>query len=286
MCGPKKYCPYFVLHFTLFEVDWECAWMGADIFWQCWIHQQEPVSHLWDSWMWKFQVPSCQLYDNWTHEVRTRPVICLFSEKHLFHSCFQWEELYQQHSSFTVEIGGIVRCWRDVVTQKYSNLPGIRLYHDFSAIKNPGAEAVMKVCELCYAGTLWDMPMRLTMGYTNEAIALPTVNYTAQRKVKELSETKLSHLKQMYSNYIQLDEWHELLPALSQFKLLFLCGKQVHMWFLVRVHMTVHSTNWEKESDTAIFCFKGAMPGPSIDNSASAVDLFAGCLQLKFGTCW
>lgn len=61
--------------------------------------------------------------------------------------------MYQQHSSFTVDIGGTVRCWRDV-TQKYSNLTGIYLYHDFSAIKNPGAEAVMKVCELCYAGTL------------------------------------------------------------------------------------------------------------------------------------
>lgn len=71
----------------------------------------------------------------------------------------------------------------------------------------------MKVRELCYTGTLRNTPMHLTKGYTRQFIALPTVNdtYSAQRKVRELSEFKLSHLKQMCSNYIQRDEWHELL---------------------------------------------------------------------------
>ena len=121
--------------------------------------------------------------------------------------------VYQQHSSVVFDKGGIVRRWRDIVTQKYSNLPGIRSYHDFLAVKNPGAEAVMKVRELCYTGTLRNTPMHLTKGYTRQFIALPTVNdtYSAQRKVRELSESKLSHLKQMCSNYIQRDEWHELL---------------------------------------------------------------------------
>ena len=50
--------------------------------------------------------------------------------------------------------GGIVQYWRDTVTQNYSNLPGIRSYHDFFAMKNPGTSAIMKVRELCYSGTL------------------------------------------------------------------------------------------------------------------------------------
>ena len=55
-------------------------------------------------------------------------------------------------------------------------------------------------------------------GYTREFIALPNVNdtYTACGKTKQLSDIKLSHLKQMCSNYnIQHEEWHELVRDLS-----------------------------------------------------------------------
>ena len=61
-----------------------------------------------------------------------------------------------------------MRYFRDTVTQKYSNLPGIHSHHDFLAIKNPGTSAIMKVCELCYSGTLQNTPMHLTRGYTHE----------------------------------------------------------------------------------------------------------------------
>ena len=75
----------------------------------------------------------------------------------------------------------------------------------------------MKVRELCYSGTLKNTPMHLTRGYTREFLALPTVNdtYIAQGKIKQLSDTKLSHLKQMCSNYIPREEWHELIQDLS-----------------------------------------------------------------------
>ena len=50
-----------------------------------------------------------------------------------------------------------------------------------------------------------------------QILALPTVNdtYVTWGKTKELSDTKLGHLKQIHSNYIQCDEWHELLQASS-----------------------------------------------------------------------
>jgi len=44
--------------------------------------------------------------------------------------------LYQQHADVTIDHGKIVRCWSEIVTKKYSNLPGIRVLHDFVAIKN------------------------------------------------------------------------------------------------------------------------------------------------------
>ena len=128
-----------------------------------------------------------------------------------------FREVYQQHSTVTFDRGGIVRCWRDTITQKYSNLPGIRSYHDFLAVRNPGTGAIMKVRELCYSGTLKSTPMHLTRGCTREFIALPTVNdtYIAQGRIKQLSDTKLGHLKQMYSNYIHREEWHELIQDIS-----------------------------------------------------------------------
>ena len=70
----------------------------------------------------------------------------------------------------------------------------------------------MKVRELCYSGTLQNMPMQLTRGF----MALPAVNdtYVDQGKIKQLSDTNFSHLKQMYSNYyIQREEWHELIHS-------------------------------------------------------------------------
>jgi len=43
-------------------------------------------------------------------------------------------------------------------------------------------------------------------------------------------------------------------------------------------HQCILQGSWEKkESDTAVFCFKGVMPGPPVDDSASAVDLFCRC---------
>ena len=48
---------------------------------------------------------------------------------------------------YALAVPRIVRCWRNTVTQKYTNLPGIRDLHDFLALKNPDTDAVMKVRE-------------------------------------------------------------------------------------------------------------------------------------------
>lgn len=70
----------------------------------------------------------------------------------------------------------------------------------------------MKVRELCYSGTLSDTPMKLSKGYLPADVALPTVSdtYLAKKKVKELASSKLTHLKQMCTNFILKDEWHEI----------------------------------------------------------------------------
>ena len=63
---------------------------------------------------------------------------------------------------------------------------------------------------------LWNPPKHTNApdkGIHTWIVALPPVSdtYAAQGKTKQLSDTKLSHVKQMYSNYVQREEWHELI---------------------------------------------------------------------------
>lgn len=44
-------------------------------------------------------------------------------------------EVMQRHATVMIDSGCIVRTWRDIVTEKYSNLPGIRELHDFLALR-------------------------------------------------------------------------------------------------------------------------------------------------------
>ena len=109
----------------------------------------------------------------------------------------------ERHASVVIDSGRIVRTWRETVTKKYSNLPGIRGLHDFLALRNSGQDAVMKVRESCYTGVLKDTPMKVTKGMSCTDIAIPGVGqtYFALRMIKQLSESKQSHFK---SNVCQL----------------------------------------------------------------------------------
>ena len=125
--------------------------------------------------------------------------------------------MYQQHSAVTFDDGGIVRSWRDMITKKYANLPGIRSFHDFLVLKNPGFNAEMKVRDECYNGPLKRSPMKLEKGFTPADVALPKVSdtYISSGKSRVLGDTKLAHLKQMCNNFIPEDQWHEMIKSSS-----------------------------------------------------------------------
>ena len=59
----------------------------------------------------------------------------------------------ERHASVVVDSGHIVQVWRETVTKKYSNLPGIRGLRDFLALCNSGQDVLMKVQDICYTGT-------------------------------------------------------------------------------------------------------------------------------------
>ena len=68
----------------------------------------------------------------------------------------------EQHASTVFDDGRIVRAWRENVTNKYSNLPGIRDLHDFLALRNQREDAVMKVRASCYTRLLKNTPMKVS----------------------------------------------------------------------------------------------------------------------------
>ena len=80
--------------------------------------------------------------------------------------------------------------------------------YDFLAIKNPDQTAIMKVCDAIYSGPLANTSIRVSKDF------LPaTVNdtYVAKILVENLGGTKLVHLKQIHTNFIQRENWHELI---------------------------------------------------------------------------
>ena len=121
-------------------------------------------------------------------------------------------EVMQRHATVMFDNGRIVRCWRETVTQKYSSLPGIRDLHDFLALRNVGENALMKVRSNCYSGTLKSTPMAIRKGMSAADRVLPGLgqSYFAKGMVKQLSESKQSHLNQMCINFIPNDRWHDL----------------------------------------------------------------------------
>ena len=105
--------------------------------------------------------------------------------------------------------------WREKVSEKYTGLPGIRDLHDFLTIAVPPNKAEMKVREKCYAGAPQDTPTKVKKDFTNTESCIPRVtdSYQSRGNLGTLTDSKLSHLKQMYANFIDEEKWPEFIKC-------------------------------------------------------------------------
>lgn len=124
------------------------------------------------------------------------------------------QRVVEQFALVVLDKGGIVRSWREKVGEKYSNLPGIRELHDFLTVAISSDKVVMKIREKCYAGPLRDTPTKVKRGFTTTQSCIPRVTdtYRAKGLVKEIPESKLGHLIQMYRNFIEEERWPDFIP--------------------------------------------------------------------------
>ena len=96
----------------------------------------------------------------------------------------QLAELISKYASVTVDDGKLVRTWCLLLSDKYTNLPGIRSLHDFLIVKHP--ITMMKVRKNCFEGRFEDTPIRVTRQEC--ALLTPTHSYAMQNKLRSLSD--------------------------------------------------------------------------------------------------
>ena len=120
---------------------------------------------------------------------------------------FTTEELRNviaQYADVVVDDGTLVRDWRSVLT-KYTKFPGIRSLHEFIFSYNSVTGRVTgKVRKQCYTGAFSNAAIHVAVGRTASENVIPdeAASYRSLSKTRALSESKITHLKQMYCDLI------------------------------------------------------------------------------------
>ena len=79
-----------------------------------------------------------------------------------------------------IETGEQILMWRNTLGEKYSDLPGVRRYHDFLVVKAHDGSVVMKVRENCFSGSWKDSPLRIR---NSSLPGVPTETYKDTQRV-------------------------------------------------------------------------------------------------------
>ena len=93
--------------------------------------------------------------------------------------------------------GGDIFQWRELLGDKYTNLPGVRKLHDFLIVRTHDGEVVMKVRENIYGGAWSDSPLKLVDPSLGGA---PTETYAGHER--QLSKEKMANMAVMYDKFI------------------------------------------------------------------------------------
>lgn len=107
-----------------------------------------------------------------------------------------------------VDDGSDVMQWRESLSLKYSDLPGVRRYHDFLIARGADGSVAMKVREKCYAGSFSVSPLKVLDPNANGS---PRDNYRDTHH-HPLKEEKLEDMKLMYNRFISPERRPRFLP--------------------------------------------------------------------------
>ena len=116
------------------------------------------------------------------------------------------KDVISTYAEVIIDEGSIVQDWRTPVTGKFSKLPGIRTLHDFIYVRNPVTLSVVaRVRKFCHSGSFEHSTGHVLRGKDARECIFPDEDedtYAASGKIRNLTESKLKHLKSMYSDFV------------------------------------------------------------------------------------
>jgi len=147
-----------------------------------------------------------RLYDKFAPDLLFSNIAKTYAKSDVF-TTDELSRIIGQYATVTEDDGEIVCDWRNSL-DKYSTLPGIRRLHYFIYTINSVTNSVVaKVRPLCYTGSFTNATIHVKAGRSLAENVIPddTQNYSTLSKTRELTTTKMGHLKLMYRNFIPPD---------------------------------------------------------------------------------
>ena len=118
------------------------------------------------------------------------------------------------HFSTAVEDSGDnVFHWRQELDKKYTELHGIRKYHDFVVSRDAANDARLRVREKCGSGAFKIDNLKLRSGSSSLTVCTPDPSSNYLNSRRPLSSEKLSDMVTMYSRFIDPDRWPTYISA-------------------------------------------------------------------------
>ena len=114
----------------------------------------------------------------------------------------------QKFSTSHIEDGSEILEWRSTLIKKYSELAGVRKFHDFLVTRSTNDKVVMKVRQSCFQGNATDSPLHVI---DSSVIAIPAISYS--QRVCPLPTEKMVHLTQMYRKYVTPKRWPSFIES-------------------------------------------------------------------------
>lgn len=137
-------------------------------------------------------------------------VFASIGNSYIHSDVFNIEDLVSVASSFCTameEKGETILHWREKLDEKYTELHGIRQYHDFVVNRNAEGNAQLQVRERCDSGTFKLGSLKVRRDYSPQTVSVPQPSSNYLISKRPLSAEKLSDMNTMYSRFIDPEKW-------------------------------------------------------------------------------
>ena len=137
-------------------------------------------------------------------------VFASIGSSYLHSDVFNINDLVSVAKNFSTareETGENILHWRERLDGKYTELQGIRKYHDFVVNRNADGNAQVQVRERCDCGSFKTGNLKVRKESSAQDVCIPhsSVNYLSSKR--PLSADKMTDMITMYSRFVDPEKW-------------------------------------------------------------------------------